>query len=746
MNKNRFFAKVIIFVLIVNCIFAGNINYTSADESIDVYFTCEKSIIGQDLIIEPCKVSVSKDTRVSEVLDKLFSEQNITYVHSGTLTEGFYLSRIKNCDDGTFNIPQIIKNSDVYNRRVNSNNVNAPDLAERSFISTSGWFYFVNNNAPNVGMSDYKVSDGDVIRIQFTLFGIGEDLKIPVNRDKLIKKLANNKNNEYYNDGIKVLKDFDKDKDDIKSIIEKIDSAKEKEQKEESSKQNNEDSTKKNDNNKSENDSKYQNGTNNNDNSSNGVNNSNNKNNNSRRNRNSNRNNNRGNNNRQSSDNGKNKKNTNSNTDSNNESTSENSNTESNSVKDDSNKNENVNDETKIDNDNNDNKENESNNSNENDYIIGIASNEAKSITELIDVEHIRKIDEEIEEYKNRIEEIDYKDVALEMQWEMISLLSSGKEIDSEYLNGYKKEFVKSINSYKGTLSNKGTDFSKAVITMSALGISHNEDKYNITNNLKNQDDICSQGLNGPIWALIALSSSDEIKDQYEKERTDYYNILANEWKDKGCFALMGDKGDVDLTAMAVLAGSLYSKDMECDKEFLKEAVKFIEEQSDDNGEFKSMDNINSESLSYATMAMLCVKDKNYDFNRAIDNILSYKTKDGLYAHLYDDKNADTGNAIATQQAMLAFCMISNAYYKNEDKLFNYGDNNKTNVNFLNEDNVVNYEKNETTTEIETKTNNKNKDNGIWLKIVFIGLLVVCLLCACLYYLLRALRKKKESK
>ena len=748
MNKNRFFAKVIIFVLIVNCIFAGNINYTSADESIDVYFTCEKSIIGQDLIIEPCKVSVSKDTRVSEVLDKLFSEQNITYVHSGTLTEGFYLSRIKNCDDGTFNIPQIIKNSDVYNRRVNSNNVNAPDLAERSFISTSGWFYFVNNNAPHVGMSDYKVSDGDVIRIQFTLFGIGEDLKIPVNRDKLIKKLANNKNNEYYNDGIKVLKDFDKDKDDIKSIIEKIDSAKKDTQDEIDKKESgNKNETTKDKQNNNQDNSKYQNDTNNNDNNGNDVNNNsnNNSNNNNSRRRNRNRNN------RNTSNNINNNQN---NTTNNNDNSTGKSSTDSktNDINKDSSNVDEANKESKDNNlnnsdkkDNKDNKE-ESNNSNENDYIIDIASNEAKSITELIDVEHIRKIDEEIEEYKNRIEEIDYKDVALEMQWEMISLLSSGKEIDSEYLNGYKKEFVKSINSYKGTLSNKGTDYSKAVITMSTLDINHNDDKYNITNYLTNQEEIGAQGLNGPIWALIALSSSDEIKDQYEKERTDYYNLLASEWKEKGCFTLMGDKGDVDLTAMAILAGSLYSKDKDCDKEFLKEAVKFLEEQYDENGEFKSMDAVNSESLSYATMAMLCVKDKNYDFNRAIDNILSYKTKDGLYAHLYEDKNADTGNAIATEQAMLAFCMISNAYYSDNDKLFYYGDNNKTNVNLLNAANAGSDNKNETTTEVKSNENEKNKDNGIWLKIVFIGLLVICLLCACCYYLLRVVRKKKESK
>ncbi|MCR5628941.1 DUF4430 domain-containing protein [Eubacterium sp.] len=265
MDIKRFFAKIIIVVLIINSIFINNGIVASADESIDVYFTCEKSIIGQGLIIEPCKISVSNNTRVSEVLDKVLKKNNVSYVHNGTLTDGFYLSRIKNCDDGTFNIPEIIKNSDVYNRRVSSNNVNSPDLAERSFIGTSGWYYFVNNSAPNVGMSDYKVSDGDVIRIQFTLFGFGEDLKIPANRDKLIITLANNKDSDYYKDGIKILKNFDKDKDDIKTVIEKINPVKNDKQDETNKNENgNKNDTSNNNQNNNQRDEKYQNDTNNN--------------------------------------------------------------------------------------------------------------------------------------------------------------------------------------------------------------------------------------------------------------------------------------------------------------------------------------------------------------------------------------------------------------------------------------------------------------------------------------------------
>ena len=773
MNKKRFFAWIIVLALILNSMFIDNISVSASNDKIDVYFTCEKSVIGQGLIVEPCKISVEKNTKVSKVLDKIFDDNNIEYKYSGTLNSGFYLSGIKNCDDGTFNIPSIIKNSDVYNRRVSKTNTNAPDIAERSFIGTSGWFYFVNNSAPNVGMSEYELSDGDVVRIQFTLFNYGDDLKIPANRDKLIKKLASNKKNECYDEGIKVLQNLDKDKDDISDVIEKINKANEKESesgnnhKETSSDNGNQNNDDNNHGDNNHNDDNH-NGNNNNDtnhnNSGNGSGNnggshgSNNSGSHGRNRRpgNSNSNNgNRANNNQNTSNgNGSNENvNNNSNSNSNQENTDQ-TNSNSSDVSNDQNNNQNDN-KTSENNTNNleDNSKNknDSNDGNENnDYVIGIAGHESKEVKELLDEEHINKIDEEIDEYKNRIEEIDLSDGgALQMQWEMISLMTSGREIDSKFFKKYIDTFNSEIKSTSGSLSNKGTDYSKAVISMSALGLNHNDYEFDLTEKLKDKDLVCSQGINGPMWALMALSSSNDFNGEYDELKKDYYEILKSEWNDKKCFSLMDDNGDVDLTAMAVLAGSLYCKNMECDKKFLADATSFIEKEADSNGEFKSMGNTNVESLSYATMALLSVRDKSYDFNRAVDNILSYKTKDGLFAHLYDEKGTDKGNVIATQQAMLALCMISNAYHTNSDKLFYYADNNSDNVNVKNINGSTESGNIDSTSESESKVKENNKKNGNYIKcigLVFIGLLALCFLCACLYLLLRAVRNKKESR
>ena len=42
-------------------------------------------------------------------------------------------------------------------------------IGEFAFTNGSGWMYSVNNNFPNVGFADAYLSDGDVVRVQFTL-------------------------------------------------------------------------------------------------------------------------------------------------------------------------------------------------------------------------------------------------------------------------------------------------------------------------------------------------------------------------------------------------------------------------------------------------------------------------------------------------------------------------------------------------------------------------------------------------
>lgn len=73
-------------------------------------------------------------------------------------------------------------------------------LYEFSYTSQSGWMYSVKGIFPGVGMSAYELQDGDVLRVQFTIHGIGADLgdkydsnsyslKLP-DREDITKRLA----------------------------------------------------------------------------------------------------------------------------------------------------------------------------------------------------------------------------------------------------------------------------------------------------------------------------------------------------------------------------------------------------------------------------------------------------------------------------------------------------------------------------------------------------------------------------
>lgn len=46
---------------------------------------------------------------------------------------------------------------------------------EKDYTSQSGWMYIVNNKLASVGVSSYEPADGDVIRFQFSVYGMGSD-------------------------------------------------------------------------------------------------------------------------------------------------------------------------------------------------------------------------------------------------------------------------------------------------------------------------------------------------------------------------------------------------------------------------------------------------------------------------------------------------------------------------------------------------------------------------------------------
>ena len=162
----------------------------------------------QGYLIEPTQVVLHEGDTCANLVKDILKKNNYE-IEASTTSNGWYLSGIKNADNGTTKIPDVIKNMDtqvngediIYPPDDTAKNVAYPDLSEFSYHRNAGWMYSVNGEFPNVGMAAWIPKDGDVIRVQFTVYGLGADLGSQykdggvralniANKEKLTKKVA----------------------------------------------------------------------------------------------------------------------------------------------------------------------------------------------------------------------------------------------------------------------------------------------------------------------------------------------------------------------------------------------------------------------------------------------------------------------------------------------------------------------------------------------------------------------------
>lgn len=159
----------------------------------------EAFTIGSGHLIYPTLMPLYEGENAAEQLLKMLYERGFTCYYGGSTDEAFYLAYIA---DGTakserFNgykrgitptepqkldiapsipdmlIPFLEKSMTYFDENDYRNWEGY--LGEFAFTNGSGWMYCVNNSFPNVGFADCYLSDGDIMRVQFTL-GYGADI------------------------------------------------------------------------------------------------------------------------------------------------------------------------------------------------------------------------------------------------------------------------------------------------------------------------------------------------------------------------------------------------------------------------------------------------------------------------------------------------------------------------------------------------------------------------------------------
>ena len=280
----------------------------------------------------------------------------------------------------------------------------------------------------------------------------------------------------------------------------------------------------------------------------------------------------------------------------------------------------------------------------------------------------------------------DHADVGGE--WAVLGLARSGYNVPEGYFEGYYGKLVDEVKKVKGVLhERKYTDYSRVIITLSALGKDARDvGGYDLLTPLGDYEKTIWQGLNGPIWALIALDSANYPMPQNPEAKTQatrqmYINCILDAELDEGGWTLSrrtsADPADPDITGMALQALAKY-QDQKAVKEATERALECMSKKQDDQGGYSNMWGAsNSESVVQMLVA-LCELGIGWNDPRFIknghsllDNLLTYRKSNGSFTHIADGSDGD--NQMSAEQGFygLVACL---RYEKGMNSLYRMGD------------------------------------------------------------------------
>ena len=275
-------------------------------------------------------------------------------------------------------------------------------------------------------------------------------------------------------------------------------------------------------------------------------------------------------------------------------------------------------------------------------------------------------------------------------EWAIIGLARSGYDVPKEYYQNYYATLERYVKDCKGVLhTKKYTEYSRVILALTAIGKDpRNVGGYNLLTPLGDFDKTIWQGINGPIWALIALDSGNYDMPQNPEAATQatrqlYIDEILSRQLADGGWSLTGkggDKGpsDPDITGMALQALAKY-QDQEPVKKATEEALACMSKQQDADGGFSSWGTGNSESAVQMLVALcelgLPIDDSRFVKNgkTILDNLLTYRNKDGSFKHT---KDGSGNNQMSSEQALYALVAVLRAQtgktslYRMSDPLF----------------------------------------------------------------------------
>lgn len=254
--------------------------------------------------------------------------------------------------------------------------------------------------------------------------------------------------------------------------------------------------------------------------------------------------------------------------------------------------------------------------------------------------------------------------------WEVIGLARAGKAVPASYLT----EIETTLRQEQGDF-NKVTDYERMSLGIKAAGGDPtNIAGYNLIEKIYMNERMLNQGINGPVYGLIALDAGNyQTPENATWNRDKLLQEIIKQQKNDGGFSLFGSKGDADITGMVLTALAPYTDRSEI-KTASERAIEWLSSQQQPHGGYTSAwGEDSSESVSQAIIALTAhgIDPTGESFTKSgknlIDKLMTFQQSDGGFAHSPTGKT----NGMATEQALQAL-VAYDLYTNGKGRLYSF--------------------------------------------------------------------------
>ena len=248
-------------------------------------------------------------------------------------------------------------------------------------------------------------------------------------------------------------------------------------------------------------------------------------------------------------------------------------------------------------------------------------------------------------------------------EWMVIGLARSGRTVPAGYYDNV-VEYVKAKADANERLHPaKVTDNARVILALTSIGKDvTNVGGHNLLKGLDNMAYVQTQGINGPIFTLIALDSHNYLT-MGDVTREKLIQVILDAQLTDGGWNLSGTKADPDMTAMAIQALAPYYKTNETVKAAVDKALEALSALQRTDGGFGSWGTVNSESCAQVIVALTALgidptADSRFvkNGNTVLDALAGFYVTGGGFRHT---AGGDL-DGMATEQGYYALA----AYYR----------------------------------------------------------------------------------